>query len=164
VPKYRIKAEEIAAVWGEDAEKIKSGLNVREKSVPSIDEDTATIARHMREERARAGEDRSPRTSGRYMSAQNPIHNAVKTTSSMVAEAIEATPVLMAADYQFACKAGTAAIQTVMGMVASKMIKYGVAIGADTSQGKPGDALEYTASAGGAAFIIRFRERPGDTA
>jgi hydroxymethylglutaryl-CoA synthase len=34
------------------------------------------------------------------------------------------------------------------------MIKYGLAIGADTSQGAPGDALEYTASAGGAAYII----------
>ena len=34
------------------------------------------------------------------------------------------------------------------------MINYGVAIGADTSQAAPGDALEYSASAGGAAFII----------
>jgi hydroxymethylglutaryl-CoA synthase len=60
----------------------------------------------------------------------------------------------MAADYEFACKAGTAAIQTCMGLVSSGMAKYGLAIGADTSQGAPGDALEYTASAGGAAFLI----------
>ena len=39
-------------------------------------------------------------------------------------------------------------------MVAAGQIKYGLAIGADTSQGRPGDALEYTAGAGGAAFII----------
>jgi hydroxymethylglutaryl-CoA synthase len=153
VPKYRIKAEEIAAVWGEDAEKIKSGLNVREKSVPSIDEDTATIsvtcARNALEQ-ARI----NPADIGAVYVGSESHPYAVKTTSSIVAEAIEATPVLTAADYQFACKAGTAAIQTVMGMVSSKMIKYGVAIGADTSQGKPGDALEYTASAGGAAFII----------
>jgi len=38
------------------------------------------------------------------------------------------------------------------------MIRYGVAIGTDTSQGAPGDALEYSASAGGAAMIIG-RER-----
>ena len=42
----------------------------------------------------------------------------------------------------------------VMGMVDSKMIKYGMSIGSDTSQGRPSDALEYTASAGGAAFIL----------
>ena len=34
------------------------------------------------------------------------------------------------------------------------MIKYGLSIGADTSQAEPGNALEYSAAAGGAAFII----------
>jgi hydroxymethylglutaryl-CoA synthase len=33
-------------------------------------------------------------------------------------------------------------------------MKYALAIGADTSQGAPGDALEYSASAGAAAFIM----------
>src|SRR2546428_1182449 len=41
-----------------------------------------------------------------------------------------------------------------MGLTLSKMMKYGLAIGADTSQGAPGDALEYSASAGGAALLI----------
>ena len=34
------------------------------------------------------------------------------------------------------------------------MGKYALAIGMDTAQGKPADALEYTASSGGAAYII----------
>jgi hydroxymethylglutaryl-CoA synthase len=72
----------------------------------------------------------------------------------VVAAAIEATPELTAADYEFACKAGTAAIQTCMGMVEAGMIKYGMAIGSDTAQSAPGDPLEYTAAAGGAAFIL----------
>jgi len=33
-------------------------------------------------------------------------------------------------------------------------VKYALGIGADTSQGAPGDALEYTASAGAAAFVM----------
>jgi len=78
----------------------------------------------------------------------------VKPSATVVAEAIEASPDLTAADYEFACKAGTAAIQTCMGLVASDMMKYGIAIGSDTSQGAPGDPLEYSASAGGAAFLI----------
>ncbi len=83
---------------------------------------------------------------------------AVKPTGTVVAEAIEASPNLTVADFEFACKAGTAAIQVCMGLVGSGMIKYGVAIGADTSQGAPGDPLEYSASAGGAAYLIGSRE------
>lgn len=79
---------------------------------------------------------------------------AVKPTATIVGEAIEATPVMTAADYEFACKAGSAGIQTCMGLVGSEMVKYGLAIGADTAQGAPGDALEYTAASGGAAYII----------
>src|SRR5664280_2628491 len=75
-------------------------------------------------------------------------------TATIVAEAVEAAPDLTAADLEFACKAGTAGMQICMGLVDSGMIEYGVAIGSDTAQGAPGDALEYTASAGGAAYII----------
>ncbi len=82
----------------------------------------------------------------------------MKPTASVVAQAVGATPYLTAADFEFACKAGTAAIQTCLGLVGAEMIRYGVAIGSDTSQGAPGDALEYSASAGGAAFVIG-RER-----
>jgi hydroxymethylglutaryl-CoA synthase len=79
---------------------------------------------------------------------------AVKPTATIVAEAIGSAPVMTAADFEFACKAGTAAVQTAMGLTLSKMMKYGMAIGTDTSQGAPGDALEYSASAGGAAMLI----------
>jgi hydroxymethylglutaryl-CoA synthase len=78
----------------------------------------------------------------------------VKPSGTILAEAIEASPELTVADFEFACKAGTAAIQTCMGLVGSGHIKYGVAVGADTSQGAPGDPLEYSASAGGAAYLI----------
>jgi hydroxymethylglutaryl-CoA synthase len=79
---------------------------------------------------------------------------AVKPTACTVGEAIGATPNMTAADYEFACKAGTAGIQTCMGLVQSGIVPAGLAIGSDVAQGAPGDALEYTAAAGGAAFLI----------
>jgi hydroxymethylglutaryl-CoA synthase len=79
---------------------------------------------------------------------------AVKPTGTIVAEAIGATPYVQAGDWEFACKAGTEALQAALGLVGSGMADYALVIGADTAQGRPGDALEYTAAAGGAALII----------
>jgi hydroxymethylglutaryl-CoA synthase len=83
---------------------------------------------------------------------------AVKPTSTIVAEAIGVTPETQAADFEFACKAGTEAIEAAIGLVGSRMADYAMGIGVDTAQGRPGDALEYTAAAGGAAYIVGPRE------
>jgi hydroxymethylglutaryl-CoA synthase len=153
IPRSRIKASVIAAVWGKDGEAISRGLGIFEKSVPSTDQDTATIS----VEAARAALKRctlNPNDIGAIYVGSESHPYAVKPTGTIVGEAIGATPDLMVADYEFACKAGTAAIQTCTAFVKAGMINYGLAIGADTSQAAPGDALEYSASAGGAGFII----------
>ena len=153
VPSYRIKVEEIAKVWGDDPNSISKGLVVNEKSVPGPDEDTVTIAVEAAR-RALARAEINPQDIGAIYVGSESHPYAVKPTATIVADAIQASPDLTAADLEFACKAGTAGIQAAMGLVKSGIIKYGLAIGADTSQGAPGDALEYTASAGGAAYII----------
>jgi hydroxymethylglutaryl-CoA synthase len=153
IPRYRIRVEEIARVWGANAADITGGLGVFEKSVPDMDEDAATIA----VEAARNALLRrkiNPKDIGAVYVGSESHPYAVKPTACTVGEAIGATPHMTAADFEFACKAGTAGIQTCMGMVASGMITYGLAIGSDVAQGAPSDALEYTAAAGGAAFII----------
>ena len=153
VPRYRIKLEEIAAVWGDDAKSIIGGLKVNEKSVPDLDEDAITIAVEAARNAINRGNVDVSRLGAIYCGSESHPY-AVKPTSTIVAAAVEAEPNLTAADFEFACKAGTAAIQTCMGLVGSGMIDIGLAIGADVSQGAPGDALEYTAAAGGAAYII----------
>lgn len=149
VPRYRLPATEVARVWrgGE------GGLPVTEKAVPGPDEDTLTIALEAaRNALARAQID--PHLIGAVWVGSESHPYAVKPTSTIVAEAIGATPHTEAADWQFACKAGTETIQAGMGFVASGMARYALGIGADTAQGRPGDALEYTAAAGGAAYLV----------
>jgi hydroxymethylglutaryl-CoA synthase len=149
VPRYRLPAKEVARVWkgGE------GGLPVTEKAVPGLDEDTLTIALEAaRNALARARID--PQLIGAVWVGSESHPYAVKPTSTILAEAIGATPHTEAADWQFACKAGTETIQAGMGFVAGGMARYVLGIGADTAQGRPGDALEYTAAAGGAAYII----------
>jgi hydroxymethylglutaryl-CoA synthase len=153
IPRFRIKVEEIASVWNADAKALKSGLNVEEKSVPSIDEDTATIAVEAALNALKmAGID--PKEIGAIYVGSESHPYAVKPTSTIVGEAIGCGTEFTAADIEFACKAGTAGIQMVMGLIQGGYIKFGLAIGADTAQSKPGDALEYTAAAGGAAYIL----------
>ncbi len=153
IPRYRIKVEEIARIWGENPETIKRGLGVYQKSVPDLDEDTATIAvEAAREAVARAGI--NPEEIGAVYVGSESHPYIVKPTATIVGEALGVGNEFFAADLEFACKAGTAGIQLCIGLVSSGMINYGLAIGADTSQGAPGDPLEYSASAGGAAYII----------
>ncbi len=154
VPRYRILPEEIGKVWGVDGKSMGKGLYILQKSVPSPDEDVVTIATEAAMNMlARVPDVKTQDIGAVYVGSESHPY-AVKPTSTIVAEAIDATPAMTAADLEFACKAGTAGIQMCLGMVSSGMIRYGVAIGADTSQGAPGDALEYSASAGGAAYLI----------
>ncbi len=153
IPRYRIKVEEITRVWGANADDITGGLGVFSKSVPDLDEDTATIAVEAARN-ALARREIDPGDIGAVYVGSESHPYAVKPTACTVGEAIGATPCMTAADYEFACKAGTAAIQTCMGLARSGMIRYGLAIGSDVAQGAPSDALEYTAAAGGAAYVI----------
>ena len=153
IPRYRISVEEIARIWGENAATYKKGLMITEKSVPGMDEDTVTISTEAgRNALLRAGID--PTSVGAIYIGSESHPYAVKPSGTVVSEALGLGSNLMAADLEFACKAGTAAMQCCYAMVKAEMIDYGLAIGADTSQGRPGDALEYTAAAGGAAFVI----------
>ncbi|VVB87392.1 Uncharacterised protein [uncultured archaeon] len=153
IPCYRIKVEEIAKVWGANASSIIDGLMVYEKSVPDMDEDTITIAVEAARNAINRAGINPEKIEAVYTGSESHPY-AVKPTSTVVAEAIGATPNLTAADFEFACKAGTAAVQACIGMADSGIIDLGLAIGSDVSQGAPGDALEYTAAAGGVAYII----------
>jgi hydroxymethylglutaryl-CoA synthase len=149
VPRFRLPGREISRVWTEG----NTPPIVAEKSVPGLDEDVITMAiEAARNALARAGTD--PAAIGAVWVGSESHPYAVKPSSTVVGEAIGASPHLLAADWEFACKAGSEAIQAAIGMVGSGMIRYALAIGMDTAQGRPGDALEYTAGAGGGAFLI----------
>ncbi len=153
IPRNRIKVEEIAKVWGADAPSYKRGLMLEEKSVPSPDQDTIT----MSVEAAKYALKRAlidPLEIGAVYVGSESHPYAVKPSGTVLAEALGATPEVHTADFEFACKAGTEGMYVALSLVKAGEIKYGLAVGADTSQGAPGDALEYSAAAGAAAFIF----------
>jgi hydroxymethylglutaryl-CoA synthase len=149
VPRFRVQAEEIARVWKGN----QDALPIKEKSVPGPDEDTATMSiEAARNALARAGIEANKLRAVWVGSESKPY--AVKPTSTIVAQAIGAIPHTQAGDWEFACKAGTEALQAAIAFVGSGMADYAMAIGMDMAQARPGDALEYTAAAGGAAMIV----------
>src|SRR3990167_2443580 len=131
VPRYRLPAREVARIWTAGT----GGLPIKEKAVPGLDEDVATMSiEAARNALARA--DASPADIRAVWVGSESHPYAVKPTSTIVAEAIGAVPNTQAADWQFACKAWTEAMQAAMGFVGSKMARYAMAIGMDTAQGR----------------------------
>jgi hydroxymethylglutaryl-CoA synthase len=153
VPCYRIKAEDIAVQWGNDPEAVKRGLLLEEKTVPGMDEDTITISVAAAKNALQRAEINPQQIGAVYIGSESHPY-AVKPSGTVLVDALGIGPEVHVADYEFACKAGTEAMFVAYSHVKSGLMKYALAIGTDTSQGAPNDALEYTASAGGAAFIF----------
>jgi len=149
VPRFRLPATEPGRVWGGCGARPL----IREIAVPGIDEDVVTMSIEIaRNALARAGIAAAELGAVWVGSESHPY--AVKPTGTVVAEAVGAAPVTLAADLQFACKAGTEALQACFGLVGARMASHALAIGVDTAQSRPGDALELTAGAGGAGFVV----------
>ncbi len=149
VPRYRLPASEISRVWHGGF----AGLPVQEKAVAGPDEDTFTMALEAaRNALARAGV--SPQALRAVWVGSESHPYAVKPTGTLLAEALGAAPSVQAGDWEFACKAGTEAMVAAVGLVGSGMADYALVVGADTAQGRPGDALEFTAASGAAAFVL----------
>lgn len=151
IPEKRIKVADLAAKNGKNGEEIEKNLRVFEKSAPGRDEDTATIS-------VAAGFSAiggvNPAQIGAVFVGSESHPYAVKPTATIVGEALGIGPEYFAADLEFACKAGTAGAQAAAALLEAGKIDYGLAIGADCAQAEPGDALEYTASAGAAALLL----------
>jgi len=113
IPRYRLPAAEISKVWTG----APGGGPVKEKSVPGLDEDVITMSiEAARNALKRAGIHAHQLRAVWVGSESHPY--AVKPSGTVVAEAIGATPHIQAADWEFACKAGTEALVAAMGFSA----------------------------------------------
>jgi hydroxymethylglutaryl-CoA synthase len=150
VPRLRVRTADISNAW---RSRSAAAPAVAEKSVPGPDEDVVTMAiEAARTALDRAGTDLDDIGAVWVGTESKPY--AVKPSATIVAEALGITPHVVAADMEFACKAGSEAMQAAVAFVGSGMVEAALAIGMDTAQSKPGDALEYTAGCGGAAYLF----------
>ncbi|MGQ9818882.1 MAG: hydroxymethylglutaryl-CoA synthase [Candidatus Kapaibacteriales bacterium] len=153
VPIYRIKSRTIAEQWGSDPNSIEKGLLLVEKTVPGPDEDTITISIAAAKNALRRARIDPKKIGAVYIGSESHPY-AVKPSGTALIEALNIGPNVHVADFEFACKAGSEAMFVAYSHIKSGNMEYAMGIGADTSQGAPGDALEYSASAGGSAYIF----------
>jgi len=130
-------------------------LGINQKTCPEYDEDTATLAVEAANiALAKLPGNKLRKSIGSVLIGSESHPYAVKPTGTIVAQALGLSPYLSMADLEFACKAGTQAIQLSLAQVGSGQIKLGLAIGSDTAQSKPGDILEYAAGSGAGAYLL----------
>jgi len=209
LPRQRVTSEIIAQVQGR-SDNPGFSLGIKSKSVPAADEDAATLATSAALQALRRLPNLEAGRAVKSLLIGSESHPyAVKPTGSIVAAALGLGPELSMSDLQFACKAGTQALQLVAAQamaekkdstVTLRVAKHakqqlarpgiaqqsiaqhaqqgeiqqsdlplvkqsehylpwlGMAIGADTAQAKPGDILEFSASAAGVAIVVASRE------
>jgi len=88
-----------------------------------------------------------------YVGSESPPY-AVNPSSTIIADILGVGEQYQAVDLQFACKAAAAGFQMAHGQVASGQINKALVIGTDKSQANRGDALEWSAGAAAAAFVV----------
>lgn len=153
IPRYRIRAEDIAEAWGKNPADIKSSLKINEKSVPAFDEDSVTMGIESSSDAFKRISFAPEKIGSVFMGSESHPY-AVNPSSTIVADMLGIGPEYLAGDLEFACKAATTGMQITGALVDSKRVDYGLVVGSDTAQAKPQDALEYTAAAASCAFIL----------
>ncbi len=154
IPSYAVATTTIAASLGKNDNPGES-LGIIQKTCPELDEDSTTLAIEASNNALSKLKGQNIRNSiGSVLIGSESHPYAVKPTGTILSQALGLTPYLSMADLQFACKAGTQAIQLALAQVGSGQIKLGLAIGTDTAQSKPGDILQYAAGSGAGAYLL----------
>ena len=158
VPVGRRSVSSMAESRDQDGDMITAGLGTTSKAYPEADEDTVTMAWEASVRALKSFGIKASDVGAVYVGSESHPY-AVKPTATILGDALGIGDVYLAADTEFACKAGTAAIQMVAGLVETGLVRCGLACGADVAQAHKGDVLEYTAGAGAGSLVLGSKSK-----
>ncbi len=156
VPRFRIKIEEIAKIWGKNPEEIKKSLVIKEKAVAGFDEDSLTMAFES-SFLALKNFSKKEKLKVIFFGSETPPY-AVNPSSTILAEFLGIEKNYLALDNQFACKAATSAMISAFGLIKSGYTDYALVCASDKANAKTHDVLEYTAGAGSVSLLLGRNE------
>jgi hydroxymethylglutaryl-CoA synthase len=155
LPSYRVRTLDIQKTWNNMSEAEVKALRLPERGVLSPDEDTVTLAWDASRRALEMADVPLQEVGALYLGTQTSPYVS-KASASCLVDMLGIGPEIMCGDCQFSGKSGTMALQTVMALVQSGIVKYGLAVGADalSLHFDPGNPMEYMAASGAAAFVI----------
>ncbi|MHA1266595.1 MAG: hydroxymethylglutaryl-CoA synthase [Candidatus Helarchaeota archaeon] len=154
LPRYRTTADEIANAFHIDPNYIKRGLGVEEVSVPAWDQDTGTFAIDAALDAVTRLPPEFIKTIGMIVVGTESKPYSVKPTATNVQSFLGIEDDIICYDAEFACIAAGMQIKSAIALIRAGEIESALIIGADVSQGKPGDPLDMDTGSGGACFVI----------
>ena len=154
LPRYRTTAEEIAQAYQLDPNYIKKGLGVDEVSVPAWDQDTGTFAIDAALDAMTRLPPEFIQTIGMIVVGSESKPYSVKPSATNVQSFLGLEQDIICYDAEFACIAAGMQIKSAIALINSGEIESALIIGADVSQGSPGDPLDLDTGAGGACFVV----------
>lgn len=152
IPRFRLSAYEVAALWGYDSRLPKS-LGMIEKSVAEEDEDSVTMGWYAAKVAMRRAGVSGEEIDAVFFGTESKPY-AVKPSATIIADALGVKKRKLATDLEFACRAAGEGIRVSIGLVKSGLAQNTLVVGSDTAQANPGDLLDFTASSGAVAYVI----------
>lgn len=155
LPVHRVRTLDIQKTWNNMSESEVKALRLPERGVLGSDEDAVTLACDASRRALKMAGVPFQEVGALYLGTQTGPY-ASKASASCLVDMLGVGPAVMCGDCQFSGKSGTMALQAIMALVQSSIVKYGLAVGADalSLHFDPGNPMEYTAAAGAAAFVI----------
>lgn len=133
---------------------IGKSLGILTRTIPSEDEDAITLATAAGNQILQHFSMEKRKEIGAIYIGSESHPYAVKSSAGLVAHNLNLSRWIAAADFQFACRAGSQAMLAGYGLVKSNQVKLAMAGGSDTAQAAKNDVLRYTAAAGAGLVLL----------
>jgi len=161
IPANRLPVKEVAEFWGKEPKNIEKSLGVIEKAIPDEDEDAVTMGVEAGLAALKMGKVPPEKLEAIYVGSESHPY-AVNPSATIIGEALGVGRNYLAADLEFACKAATAGMENLAGLLEADLINCGIPYPSHQGRfsGKPAYFVHVTSAA--KKLLEKNKMKPAD--